>query len=159
MVCHSDRARWVHRSPSAVRHVTGRAELRVVVLFAFALNIASCEAIVNRVSVQSGATSAKPVFVITDTTGRQPSGAIYGLSVVKCGADSASWQIASDGSQSAPSRVEYGVAPKGYIVRAGPDTLRTGCYDVFVTHGRRARFYIDGTGRLLVEVRRDTAGR
>ena len=133
--------------------------MRVAASVALAMNIAGCEAVVNRVRVEPGATPLKPVFILSDTTGRQPSGAIYGLSVVLCGADTAVWQIASDGSQSAPSRIEYGATPPGYVVRSGPFALRTGCYDVFITGSRRARFRIDAGGHVVVGARRDTTSR
>jgi hypothetical protein len=128
---------------------------------AFALVIAasSCEPVVNLVRVEPGTSPLKPVFVLTDTTGRGVSGAIYGLSVIPCGADTAVWQIAATGSNGAPARLEYGVAPTGYATHVGPVPLRTGCYDVFVTDGRRARFRVDGKGQIIVDSRRDTVRR
>ena len=51
----------------------------------------SCESVVNLVRVEPGSAPAKPVFVLTDTTGHGASGTIYGLSVVPCGADTAVW--------------------------------------------------------------------
>ena len=159
MVFHSERTWCVHRPANAVSHVTGCTRLREIAFFALALNIAACEAVVNRVRVEPGTTPLTPVFVLTDTTGRQPSGTIYGLSVVPCGADTAIWQIAADGSQSAPSRIEYGHAPPGYVARAGPRSLRAGCYDVFVTDGRRARFRVDAAGHVLIDGRRDSTTR
>ena len=116
--------------------------------------VTSCESVVNLVRVEPGSAPAKPVFVLTDTTGRGASGTIYGLSVVPCGADTAVWQIAANGSGGAPARLDYGVTPPGYVTNVGPIPLRTGCYDVFVTDGRRARFRLDGSGKLIVEPRR-----
>ena len=159
MVFHSERTWCVHPLANAVSQVTGHATFRAVVLFALACNIAGCEAVVNRVRIEPGTTPLTPVFVVTDSTGRQPSGTIYGLSVVQCGADTAIWQIAADGSQTAPSRIEYGHAPPGYVVRAGPGRLRAGCYDVFITDGRRARFRVDATGRVVTDARRDSTTR
>ena len=149
----------MHRLANAVSHVTGPSSLRAIALFALAFSIAACEAVVNRVRVEPGTTPLTPVFVLTDTTGQQPSGTIYGLSVVRCGDDTAVWQIAADGSLSAPSRIEYGHAPPGYVVRSGPEPLRAGCYDVFVTDGRRARFRVDAAGHLIVDARRDSTSR
>src|SRR5207237_4989837 len=111
------------------------SSVREIVLLALAFNIAACEAVVNRVRVEPGTTPLTPVFVLTDTTGHQPSGTIYGLSVVRCGDDTAVWQLAADGSLSAPSRIEYGHAPPGYMVRPGPEPLRAGRYGVLAPHG------------------------
>jgi hypothetical protein len=111
---------------------------------------------VNQVRIEPGGAPLKPVFVLTDTTGRSGAGAIYGLSVVPCGADTAIWQIAATGSNGPPSRVEYGETPTGYVVHTGPAPLRPGCYDVFVTDGRRSRFRVDAAGHVLVDARRDS---
>jgi hypothetical protein len=145
----------------AVSHVTTRtgscAKWNLLALALAALG--ACGPAINEVRIEPGTTPLKPVFVLTDTTGRAPSGTIYGLSVVPCGADSAVWQIVANGSNSAPSRFTYGEAPPGYIVNTGPAPLRAGCYDVFVTDGRRSRFRVDAAGHLIVDGRRDTLPR
>jgi hypothetical protein len=143
-----------------VSHVTRRERLRnnyawLALIFA----VVACEAVVNEVRIEPGTTPLKPVFVLTDTTGRSPSGIIYGLSVVACGADTAIWQIAATGSNGPPARLEYGETPPGYVARAGPGPLRAGCYDVFVTDGRRARFHVDAAGRVTADARRDSSRR
>jgi hypothetical protein len=116
----------------------------------------ACEAVVNEVRVEPGTSLLKPVFVLTDTTGKGSSGTIYGLSVVPCGSDNAVWQIAATGSNSAPARLEYGVTPPGYVTHIGPTPLHAGCYEVFITDGRRARFRVDAGGRVVSETRRDS---
>lgn len=128
-------------------------------LAAVALSLSACGPAINEVRIEPGTTPLKPIFVLTDTTGRGTSGTIYGLSVVPCGADSAVWQIAANGTNGAPVRLEYGDTPPGYVVNAGPVPLHAGCYDVFITDGRRSRFHVDGAGRLVVEARRDTTRR
>ena len=157
---HSDRTVCAPRLPNAVSHVTRLSRLRGGVS-AFALVLAvGCEAVVNEVRVEPGTAPLKPVFVLTDTTGRGASGTIYGLSVVPCGADTAVWQITALGSNGPPSRLEYGVAPTGYTAPVGPGPLRIGgCYDVFVTDGRRARFRVDPAGRVIVEASRNRQSR
>jgi hypothetical protein len=157
---HNDRTLCVHISLHAVSHVTRKGRLRLMAaLAALSISLIGCEAVVNEVRVEPGTTPLKPVFVLTDTTGRGPPGTIYGLSIVACGTETVLWQIAATGSNGAPSRIEYGVTPPGYVVNAGPAPLHAGCYDVFVTDGRRARFRVDVTGRVTPESRRDTARR
>jgi hypothetical protein len=128
-------------------------------LLALILSIGACGPAVNEVRIEPGTTPLKPVFVLTDTTGRAASGTIYGLSVVPCGAENAVWQIAANGGYSAPSRLEYGVTPPGYVVNVGPAPLRAGCYDVFITDGRRSRFRVDASGHVTTDARRDTTAR
>jgi hypothetical protein len=135
------------------------AAFAVALAVVFAVALTACVATVNEIQIEPGTSGLKPVFVLTDTTGRGPSGTIYGLSVVPCGADSAVWQIAANGTNRAPPRIEYGVTPPGYVVHDGPVPLRRGCYDVFVTDGRRSRFRIDGTGHVIVDARRDSTHR
>jgi hypothetical protein len=157
---HNDRTLCVHISLPAVSHVTRTARLRIVsVLAGVSMSLVGCEALVNEVRVEPGTTSLKPVFVLTDTTGRGPVGTVYGLSVVACGSEMVLWQISADGSSSAPTRIEYGTAPPGYVVNARPAALRAGCYDVFITDGRRARFRVDKMGHVSPESRRDSARR
>ena len=116
-----------------------------------ALLLGACDPAVNTVRVEIGASPLVPVFVLADSTGRGRSGPIYGLSVVPCGSDSASWQIASKQTVGAPARLVYGETPDGFITLVGPAPLRRGCYDVFVTNGRRARFRVDAQGRVFPE--------
>jgi hypothetical protein len=143
-----------------VSQVTRRTRLCIAAsAVALTLVLASCESLVNEVRVEPGTTPLKPVFVLTDTTGRGPAGTIYGLSVVACGNEAVLWQIVATGSNGAPSRVEYGVPPAGYIVNAGPTPLRAGCYNVYITDGRRARFRVDATGRVTSDPQRDTSRR
>lgn len=130
----------------------------MAVIVAFAAGTA-CTPAVNQIRVESGSTAFKPVFVLTDTTGRAPSGTIYGLSVIPCGADTAVWQIAALGSNRAPMRVTYGDSLPGYVAHVTPRALAPGCYNVFVTDGRRARFRIDGIGHLTGDAVRDTSRR
>ncbi|HKO16443.1 MAG TPA: hypothetical protein VJU87_09390 [Gemmatimonadaceae bacterium] len=125
---------------------------------AVALALLACGPMVNEVRVEPGAAPSSPAFVLTDTTGRGPSGVIYGLSVLPCGADSAVWTITALGNRNSPERIVYGQPPDGYASTTGPRPLRTGCYDVFVTDGRRARFRIDGAGQLVSTVPRDSIG-
>jgi len=134
--------------------------LRIVsVLAGVSMSLIGCETLVNEVRVEPGTTPLKPAFVLTDTTGRGPVGTIYGLPVVVCGSETVLWQISADGSSSAPGRIEYGTPPPGYVVNIGPAALRPGCYDVFVTDGRRARFRVDKLGHVTPEGRRDTTRR
>jgi hypothetical protein len=150
----------VHSRANAVSSITPSTYRRVLsFVLAIALGGGACGPALNEVRIEPGTTPLKPVFVLTDTTGRAPSGTIYGMSVVPCGADTAVWQIAANGSNSAPARLVYGEAPAGYVVSVGPEPLRAGCYDVFVTDGRRSRFRVDGTGRVIVDARRDTTAR
>ena len=120
---------------------------------ALTLVLASCETLVNEVRVESGTTPPpiKPVFVLSDTSGHGPVGTIYGLSVVACGRETVLWQIVATGTNTAPPRIEYGVAPAGYNVNIGPTPLSAGCYDVYISDGRRARFRIDAVGRVTSE--------
>jgi len=157
---HSDRTVCARRCGNAVSHVT-RQSKHLTRTYAVAAVFAalSCEPVVNLVRVEPGTTPTNPVFVLSDTTGHGSSGTIYGLSVIPCGADSAVWQIAANGSNGAPARLEYGVTPAGYFSRVGPEPLRKGCYDIFVTDGRRARFRIDAFGHLVPEPRRDSQPR
>jgi hypothetical protein len=143
-----------------VSQVTSRARFRIAT-FSIALTLvsASCETLVNEVRVQPGTAALKPVFVLSDTTGRGPVGTVYGLSVVTCGSETVLWQIVATGSNGAPSRIEYGVTPAGYIVNIGPTPLHAGCFNVYVTDGRRARFHVDAAGRVTSDPQRDTSRR
>jgi hypothetical protein len=114
-------------------------------------SLAGCDPAINSVRVEPGNVPRQPVFVLADSSGRGVSGLIYGISVVPCGADSAVWQIAATGSKGAPARLEYGVTPDGFAVRAGPQPLRPGCYDVIVSNGRPARFLVSSDGRVVPE--------
>ena len=140
--------------------VTTRARFCIAVLCVpLTLVLASCETLVNEVRVEPGTTPPpiKPVFVLSDTSGHGPVGTIYGLSVVACGRETVLWQIVATGTNTAPARIDYGVAPAGYIVNIGPTPLSTGCYNVYISDGRRARFHIDGVGRVISDSpRRDT---
>lgn len=140
--------------------ITTRARSRVLP-FVLTLLLAgiACGPALNEVRIEPGTAPLKPVFVLTDTTGRAPSGTIYGMSVVPCGADSAVWQIVANGSTSAPARLVYGETPAGYFASVAPAPLRAGCYDVFVTDGRRSRFRVDAAGRVIVDARRDSVAR
>ena len=156
----SERTLCVHSRANAVSSITTRTRSRGIPLaFAIMLVAGACGPALNEVRIEPGTTPSKPVFVLTDTTGRAPSGTIYGMSVVPCGADTAVWQITASGSNTAPARFIYGETPPGYIVSVGPQPLRAGCYDVFVTDGRRSRFRVDGAGRVIVDARRDTTTR
>jgi hypothetical protein len=123
----------------------------------------ACNPVVNAVRVDPGTVPREPIFVLSDTTGRVASGIIYGLSVLRCGTDSASWTIAANGSVGSPARIVYGTTPPGYVTVAGPEQLRVGCYNVYITDGRRARFQVDRAGRIVVPVsvpqRADRRGR
>ena len=157
---HNDRTLCVHISLPAVSHVTRKPRLcHVATVAALSILLIGCEAVVNEVRVIPGPTPLKPLFVLTDSTGHGPAGTIYGLSIVACGTETVLWQIAAGGSNTAPSRIEYGVAPPGFVVNAGPAALHPGCYDVFVTDGRRARFRVDGFGHVVPEPRRDSVRR
>ena len=150
----------MHSPANAVSSITTQTRGRVLpLMLAIVLIVGACGPALNEVRIEPGTTPLKPVFVLTDTTGRAPSGTIYGMSVVPCGADTAVWQIAANGSNAAPSRFTYGEPPPGYIVTVGPEPLRAGCYDVFVTDGRRSRFRVDRAGHVLVDTRRDTTTR
>lgn len=150
----------MHSRANAVSFITTCSHGRVFsLLVALALVGTACGPALNEVRVEPGTTPLKPVFVLTDTTGRASSGTIYGMSVVPCGADTAVWQIAANGSNGAPSRLVYGETPPGYVVSVSPQPLRAGCYDVFVTDGRRSRFRVDAAGRVIVDTRRDTTAR
>jgi len=116
----------------------------------------SCERAINEVRIEPGTVPMRPVFVLTDTSGKDRSGVIYGLSVVRCGSDSAVWQIDATGSKEQPARITYGDAPPGYETRRGPQPLTPGCYDVFITDGRRSRFRVDAAGRVVVSTNHDT---
>ena len=150
----------MHSLANAVSSITTPTRRRVLLfVLVVALAGAACGPALNEVRVEPGTTPLKPVFFLTDTTGRASSGTIYGMSVVPCGADTAVWQIAANGSNAAPARLVYGETPPGYVVSAGPEPLRAGCYDVFVTDGRRSRFRVDAAGRVIVDARRDTTTR
>lgn len=150
----------MHSRANAVSSITTHARARALpLILAILLGGSGCGPALNEVRIEPGTTPLKPVFVLTDTTGRAPSGTIYGISVVPCGADTAVWQIAANGSNGPPSRLVYGETPAGYVVSAGPQPLRAGCYDVFVTDGRRSRFHVDAAGRVIVDTRRDTTAR
>lgn len=148
----------MRRLANAVSHVTTdmRSSAKLVVVLALG---AACTPPVNEIRVEPGTTLFKPVFVLTDTTGRSPSGTIYGISVIPCDADSVVWQIAASGSNRAPMRLEYGLTPPGYVAHIGPAVLRPGCYNVYVTDGRRAQFRIDASGKLTGSAVRDTTAR
>jgi hypothetical protein len=107
-----------------------------------------CATMSNRVRVEPGDAPNKPVFVLSDTTGRGPVGTVYGLSVIPCGTENPVWQLVASGTNGAPSRLVYGDSVTGYISRVGPDPLKPGCYDVYVTDGPRVRFHVDGAGRV-----------
>jgi hypothetical protein len=121
--------------------------------------LGACGPAINEVRIEPGSAPLKPVFFLTDTTGRASSGTIYGLSVVPCGEENPVWQIAANGSSAAPSRLEYGETPPGYVANIGPAPLRAGCYDVFVTDGRRSRFRVDASGHVTTSARRDSLPR
>lgn len=112
------------------------------------ITVLGCTGIVNLVRVEPGDAPNKPVFVLTDTTGRGPVGTIYGLSVIPCGSETPVWQLVASGSNGPPARVVYGDSVPGYLARVGPVPLRAGCYDVFVTDGRRVRFHVDAAGHV-----------
>jgi hypothetical protein len=158
LLFHNERTLCAPRLANAVSHITIRSRSFKLATVALALALA-CTPPVNQIGVEAGAAAFKPVFVLTDTTGHAPSGTIYGLSVIPCGADTAVWQIAASGSNRAPMRIAYGDSLPGYIVHVGPRVLRPGCYDVFVTDGRQARFRLDGIGHLTGAAVRDTASR
>ena len=150
----------MHNRANAVSSITTLTRGSVFpFVLAIVLGANACGPALNEVRIEPGTTPLKPVFVLTDTTGRAPSGTIYGMSVVPCGADTAVWQIAANGANGAPARLVYGETPAGYVVSAGPEPLRAGCYDVFVTDGRRSRFRVDAAGRVIVDARRDTTAR
>ena len=150
----------MHSRANAVSSITSPTRRRVLSFVLVVVLVgAACGPALNEVRVEPGTTPLTPVFVLTDTTGRASSGTIYGMSVVPCGADTAVWQIAANGSNSAPARLVYGETPAGYVVTVGPNPLRAGCYDVFVTDGRRSRFRVDAAGRVIVDARRDTTAR
>lgn len=143
-----------------MRHITTiRKSLLACGRLTLLLSIGACGPAINEVRVETGSTPLKPVFFLTDTTGHASTGTIYGLSVVPCGEENAVWQIAANGSAASPSRLEYGVTPPGYVVHIGPAPLRAGCYDVFVTDGRRSRFRVDASGHVTTSVRRDSTAR
>jgi len=153
-----NRTRWTEPLSNAVRQITllptrYTAALASLAMTTLLFSLCGCDPAVNEVRVEPGA-AREPVFVLTDTTGRGPSGAIYGLSVVRCGADSAVWQIVASGSNGAPMRLTYGQAPPGYVTTSGPQPLVAGCYDVFITDGRRSRFRVDASGRVTADTRR-----
>ena len=121
-------------------------------LLSLAVLLASaCDPAINTVRIETGNAPLRPVFVLADSTGRGRSGPIYGLSVVPCGSDSAIWQIASRQTVGAPSRVAYGETPDGFVTLIGPEPLRRGCYDVFITNAKRVRFRVDNQGRVVTE--------
>ena len=130
-------------------HILGFARFIVCCGLA-AAGAAACTPTLNAVRVEPGTTPRTPTFVLTDTTGRVASGIIYGLSVLRCGTDSTAWTISATGSVGTPARIVYGTTPPGYSTVAGPDALRTGCYNVYITDGRRAQFQVDRTGRVVV---------
>lgn len=115
-----------------------------------------CTGVVNQVRVEPGDVANKPIFVFTDTTGRGPAGTIYGFSVIPCGEETPVWQLVANGSNLAPTRLAYGDTVPGYLTRVGPAPLTRGCYDVYVTDGRRARFHVDGAGRITAAARQDS---
>ena len=145
--------------------ITNRANRCAVVLAVRLLGalvsvaLFACGPGVNEVRIEAAPPPAGLAFVFTDSTGKGPSGTIYGLAVVRCGSDSVVWQVAATGSKNAPSRVAYGDTLDGFDVRVPPQPLRPGCYDVFVTDGRRARFRIDGSGHLAMQPIRDSTAR
>ena len=134
--------------------VRAQPSLRFIVSCALAAAAAvACTPVLNAVRIEAGPSPRVPRFVLTDTTGRIAGGLVYGLSVLRCGSDSAAWTIAATGSAGTPMRIVYGTTPSGYVAVAGPDSLRTGCYEVFITDGRRARFQLDRNGRVVVPLR------
>ena len=112
-----------------------------------------CASVVNRVRVEPGDLPSKPIFVLTDSSGHGPAGTVYGLSVIPCGFDNPVWQLVANGTNRAPARFAYGDSVPGYVSRVGPTPLGAGCYDVFVTDGRRVRFHVDRAGRVTVDGR------
>lgn len=145
---------------NAVSNITSVRHLRAIAggLVLTAL-LANCDPPVNQVRIEPGTAPRTPVFVLTDSTGSGPAGAIYGLSVVPCGADAVVWQIVATGTNGPPTLLTYGVTPPGYVSHLGPAPLSAGCYDVFVTDGRRARFRVDAAGKVTTEARRDSVKR
>lgn len=128
-----------------------RLPVRVSLTVLSAAALVACDHAINTVRVEPGTAPLHPVFVLADSTGRGRSGLVYGLSVVPCGSDSVMWQLGATGSQGPPQRLTYGEAPDGFVSLIGPRELRRGCYDVFVTDGRRARFRVDAQGRVTPE--------
>lgn len=145
----------MHLVANAVSKVTSFMHSRLV-LVSFTLTIIGlgCTGVVNLVQVEPGEAPSKPVFVLSDTTGRGPVATVYGLSVIPCGADSPVWQLVASGTNGPPARVVYGDSVPGYISRIGPVPLKAGCYDVFITDGRRVRFDIDDAGHVTADRRR-----
>ena len=158
LLFHNERTLCAPRLANAVSHITRGAKSFAPATVALALAVA-CTPTVNQIRIEAGPAAFKPVFVLTDTTGHAPSSTIYGLSVIPCGADTAVWQIAASGSNRAPMRIAYGDSLPGYVVHVGPRVLRPGCYDVFVTDGRQARFRLDGIGHISGAAARDTGSR
>ena len=120
------------------------------------LALVGCAA-TNLVGIESESEPWRPVFRVTDASGRGAVRWVYGLSVVTCGTDSAEWTIAATGDAPTPTRIVYGEAPRGFVSRVGPEPLRPGCYEVYVSESRGARFRIGRDGRVagdaLVTVR------
>lgn len=137
----------------AVSNVTtreNRAGLIWALLSALIINGFACAGVVNQVRVEPGDKPNTPIFVLTDTTGHGPAGTVYGFSVIPCGTEAPVWQLVASGSNGAPARFTYGDSVPGYLTRIGPIPLSPGCYDTFVTDGRRVRFHVDAAGRIDV---------
>lgn len=90
----------------------------------------------------------RPAFVISvagDSTGTPFP--FYGLVVSRCRSDSVMWQIGASANVTSPTRVEYGVVPRGFTEGVPAHVLEPGCYDVYISGPAHARFTVPASRR------------
>jgi hypothetical protein len=135
---HRQRSRW-----------TSRATVAVAIVCTLLAGTAC--AVENTIALAPNPRADSLVFLIRDArTGGASSGFTYGLSVLRCGDERAFWTIAADGTRHIPEQIVYGQPVPGFTTRAGPDTLRAGCYKAIVSASTPLEFDVAPTGQIRV---------
>jgi hypothetical protein len=132
-----------------VRRAGGRGAVAARLPLALAiLGLAAC-APENIVRVAPTAKVDSLVFFVHGISSpTAPPTLAYGLTVMRCVDERPFWVIAADGSRSMPETVTYGRPLPGFQTRAGPDTLRPGCYRVIVSRANPLTFHVDPGGQV-----------
>jgi hypothetical protein len=111
---------------------------------ALSLVVGGCASagLANAIRVDA-AVPARPAVVISgagDSTGTPFP--FYGLVVSRCQSDSVMWQIGASADVASPTRVEYGVVPRGFTEGVPAHVLEPGCYTVYISGPAHARFTV-----------------
>jgi hypothetical protein len=93
------------------------------------------------------------VFLINGTS--SPTAAatlVYGLTVVRCGAEVPVWTISADGSRPMPDRVVYGSLVPGFRIITPPQPLTPGCYRVILSRANPVTFDVGSDGLVVARL-------